>query len=70
MGDDEDEIVNQPEVVDEDGEANRSLVRPKDYVFWKKSMAVVVEHPLFPYSNKIIHLGKYHAKVTNSLLAS
>ena len=50
-----------PDEQDDDG--SKSRVRPLDYQFYGKNIAIVLENPLFPYNNKVVHLGKYHAKV-------
>ena len=66
FGDEEDDPTSQIEIVDEEssGElATGSKSKSIEYQFYSKNIALVVENPLFPYNNKVIHLGKYHSKV-------
>ena len=49
-----------------EGPQAKNKARPLDYQFYGKNIAIVLENPLFPYNNKVVHLGKYHAKVGGS----
>jgi len=60
----DDEGNEQLEIVDEDNETGRhARSKHVEYQFYSKNIAIVVENPLFPYSQKIVHLGKNHTKV-------
>ena len=55
------------EVIEDDVETSaRNKSKPSEYQFFGKNIAVVVENPLFPFNNKIVHLGKYHSKLLNT----
>lgn len=55
---------------EQDASGSNSRVRPLDYQFYGKNIAIVLENPLFPYNNKVVHLGKYHAKVGDLITQS
>lgn len=62
---DDEDGADQLEVIEDDLESpqSRTKVKPMEYQFYGKNIAIVLENPLFPYNNKVVHLGKYHAKV-------
>lgn len=62
---DDDEGNDQLGVIEDDMDSgqSRNKVKPVEYQFYSKNIAIVLENPLFPYNNKVVHLGKYHAKV-------
>jgi hypothetical protein len=65
-GAEDDEGGDPPGVIEDDLDSgsSRNKVKPVEYQFYGKNIAIVLENPLFPYNNKVVHLGKYHAKVT------
>lgn len=53
-----------PVIEDElEGAARPARSKNAEYQFYTKNIAIVVDNPLFPFNNRVVHLGKYHSKV-------